>query len=154
MQGVESIDDGVYARSVRMVAHRGWIRVRNASEKRSLVVEVSQSLTPVLPALLGRVRNMFDLAARPDIICAQLMHDPVLAGSVARNPGLRVPGAFDGFELAVRAVLGQQITVKAATTLAGRFAGVFGEEIVPGSSVNRFAARRMCQCDELVALAR
>ena len=138
MKGVESIDDGVYTRSVQIGAHRGWIRVRNAGEKRSLLIEVTQSLTPVLPALLGRVRNMFDLSARPDIICAQLMHDPVLAASVAQNPGLRVPGAFDGFELAVRAVLGQQITVKAATTLAGRFAKVFGEEMVaPHAALDR-----------------
>ena len=57
------------------------------------------------------------------------MQDELLAESVARNPGLRVPGAFDGFELALRAILGQQITVKAATTLAGRFADAFGEPI-------------------------
>ena len=52
-----------------------------------------------------------------------------VADAVARNPGLRVPGAFDGFELAVRAILGQQITVKAATTIGGRFAEAFGEAI-------------------------
>jgi AraC family transcriptional regulator of adaptative response / DNA-3-methyladenine glycosylase II len=69
------------------------------------------------------------LSARPDLIAAQLMRDELLADAVARNPGLRVPGAFDGFELAVRAVLGQQISVKAATTLAGRFAEAFGEPV-------------------------
>lgn len=89
-------------------------------------MELTHSLTPALPALLGRLRNVFDLSARPDIIAAKLTQDPLLADMVTRNPGLRVPGAFDGFELAVRAILGQQIAVKAATTLAGRFVEAFG----------------------------
>jgi len=55
----------------------------------------------VLPALLGRLRQLFDLSARPDIIAAHLAREPLLAPAIARNPGLRVPGAFDGFELAV-----------------------------------------------------
>src|SRR4030095_79913 len=62
-------------------------------------------------------------------IAAHLMKDPLLRKSVAKNPGLRVPGAFDGFEMAIRAILGQQIPVKAATTVAGRFAAAFGEKI-------------------------
>ena len=57
------------------------------------------------------------------------MKDKRLRKSVTKNPGLRVPGAFDGFEMAIRAILGQQITVKAATTIAGRFAEAFGEKI-------------------------
>jgi AraC family transcriptional regulator of adaptative response / DNA-3-methyladenine glycosylase II len=97
------------------------------AEKRGLLVELTHSLTPVLPALLGRLRHVFDLSARPDIIAEQLGKDALLADVVARNPGLRVPGALDGFELATRAILGQQITVKAATTLAGRLVEGFGE---------------------------
>jgi AraC family transcriptional regulator of adaptative response / DNA-3-methyladenine glycosylase II len=130
MKGVESIHDGAYMRTVRLGAHTGWIRAAHVAQKRSIALEVTHSLTPVLPALLGRLRNMFDLGARPDIISSQLSLDPTLADSVAANPGLRVPGAFDGFELAVRAVLGQQITVKAATTIAGRFAEAFGDATV------------------------
>jgi AraC family transcriptional regulator of adaptative response / DNA-3-methyladenine glycosylase II len=95
-----------------------------------LVVEFTHSLTPVLPALLGRVRALFDLDARPDLIAAHLGRDPHLAAAVKAHPGLRVPGAFNGFELGVRAILGQQVTVKAATALAGRFVGAFGEPIV------------------------
>ncbi len=72
---------------------------------------------------------MFDLAARPDVIAAQLMQDVTLRKSVLQNPGLRVPGAFDGFEMAVRAILGQQITVQAATKIACRYAEAFGEKI-------------------------
>jgi AraC family transcriptional regulator of adaptative response / DNA-3-methyladenine glycosylase II len=74
-----------------------------------------------------RLAHLFDLSARPEAINSVLEKDPVL--QTQRVPGLRVPGAFDGFELAVRAILGQQITVKAATTLGGRFVEAFGEPI-------------------------
>src|SRR6185503_11723228 len=129
IRDVEFVTAESYARTVRLGKHSGWIKVTHAPEKRSLLVEFTHTLSPALPALLGRLRNLFDLAARPDIIAAHLMKDPWLRKSVAKNPGRRVPGAFDGFEMAVRAILGQQITVKAATTLAGRFAGAFGEKI-------------------------
>jgi len=129
MKGVEMVQDDAYLRTVRLGKHAGWIHVRHAPKKHTLLVELTHSLTPVLPALLGRLRHLFDLSARPDVIAAQLSQDSMLADRVARNPGLRVPGAFDGFELVVRAILGQQISVKAATTLAGRFAESFGEPI-------------------------
>ncbi|MDO9018617.1 MAG: AlkA N-terminal domain-containing protein [Deltaproteobacteria bacterium] len=129
LRGVERVDEGAYARTVRLGAHRGHVRVRHAPARRALLVEVSLSLTPALPALLGRLRGVFDLGARPDVVAAHLGADPRLAAAVARHPGLRVPGAFEGFELAVRAVLGQQVSVKAATTLAGRFAEAFGEAL-------------------------
>jgi len=73
-----------------------------------------------LPQVIARVRRVFDLAADPDMIGAHLSLDPVLAPLVTARPGLRVPGAWDGFELAVRAIFGQQITVPAATKLLGR----------------------------------
>lgn len=126
LKGAELVQDDAYLRTVRMGEHSGWIRVRHAPEQRALLVDVTHSLTPVLPALLGRLRHLFDLSARPDVIAAQLGQDPLLAGAVTRLPGLRVPGAFDGFEMAVRAILGQQITVKGATTLAGRFVAALG----------------------------
>lgn len=126
---VEWVTDEAYYRTVRIGKHRGWIAVRHAPEKRALTVEFTHSLTSILPALLGRLRNLFDLNARPDLISAHLMKDKRLKKQVGKNPGLRVPGAFDGFELATRAILGQQVTVKAATTLACRFAEAFGEKI-------------------------
>src|SRR6202041_1756385 len=73
-----------------------------------------------LPQLIAQVRRVFDLAADPDTIGAHLSLDPMLAPLVSARPGLRVPGAWDGFELAVRAIFGQQITVPAATKLLGR----------------------------------
>ena len=127
--GVELIQDGAYLRTVALGAHSGWLRVTHAPAKRALMVELTHSLTPALPALLGRLRHLFDLAARPDLIARRLASDPRLAGAVCANPGLRVPGAFDGFELAMRAILGQQVTVRAATTIAGRVVGAFGDPI-------------------------
>ena len=123
LAGVEWVTDDAYARTVRLGAHTGWIRVTRAKDGAALSLELAQSLTPALPALLRRVRALFDLEARPDVIARHLRKDRVLAPLVAANPGLRVPGAFDGFEMAVRAILGQQITVKAATTIAGRLDG-------------------------------
>lgn len=129
LKGAERVEEGEYLRTVRIGGHTGWIRVYHLPGRRALMVELARTLTPALPALLGRLRGLFDLSARPDIIASRLMRDRLLADTVANNPGMRVPGAFDGFELAVRAILGQQIAVKGATTLAGRFTEAFGEEI-------------------------
>jgi AraC family transcriptional regulator, regulatory protein of adaptative response / DNA-3-methyladenine glycosylase II len=130
LKGIEHVTDGAYARTVRLGDAKGWIRVTQSRTTHALKVEFTHSLTPVLPALLGRVRALFDLNARPDLIAGHLRNDPRLKPAVKANPGLRVPGAFDGFELGVRAILGQQITVKAATTIASRFVDAFGEPIV------------------------
>src|ERR1700727_101781 len=82
-----------------------------------------------LPAIIARVRRVFDLSADPVAIGAHLSQDPILAPLVAARPGLRVPGAWDGFELAVRAILGQQITVTAATALAGKLVRAYGQPL-------------------------
>lgn len=126
---VEHVTGSYYARTVRIGKYKGWIKVTHAPQKNGLLVELTSSLTPVLPVLLSRLRHLFDLSARPDKINAQLKTDKRLQQSISKNPGLRVPGAFDRFEMAIRAILGQQITVKAATTLATRFAQAFGEKI-------------------------
>jgi AraC family transcriptional regulator of adaptative response / DNA-3-methyladenine glycosylase II len=129
IKGVESVDNHSYARTVRLGEHTGWVRVTQSDKKHGLQVEFTHSLTPVLPALLRRLKNLFDLDAHPDLIAAHLEQDPRLRDSMTKDAGLRVPGAFDGFEMVVRAILGQQITVKAATTIGGRFAEAFGEAI-------------------------
>lgn len=140
MQGVEHVGDDAYHRTVHIGAHRGWVRVARAPDRDALRVELPHHLAPVLPAVLGRLRNLFDLAARPDVINATLGADPVLAAFVGRTPGMRVPGAFDGFELAVRAILGQQVSVKAATTFGGRFATAFGDAVdTPFASLEKTA---------------
>jgi AraC family transcriptional regulator of adaptative response / DNA-3-methyladenine glycosylase II len=105
----------------------------------------------MLPNLLGRLRRLFDLAARTDLIEESLARDAPLKVLIEASPGLRVPGAFDAFELAVRAILGQQVTVSAATTLAGRLAEAFGESIeTPVRGLHRLspAATTLASADE------
>jgi AraC family transcriptional regulator of adaptative response / DNA-3-methyladenine glycosylase II len=125
--GVEAVESGLYRRTVRMAAEDrdqlGWLEVGLSRKKPALRVSVSASLARALPPVLSRVKALMDLACHPDEVRRAL-------GPVAQaRPGLRVPGAFDGFELAVRAILGQRISVAAARTLAGRFAAAFGEPI-------------------------
>ncbi|MCW1874815.1 helix-turn-helix domain-containing protein [Erwinia sp. INIA-01] len=157
LQGVEYVDTDSYSRTVRLGPHCGWIQVRQKTAKNMLQVEFSHSLTPVLPALLRRLRNLFDLSARPDLIAAHLGQDPLLQPSLQAYPGLRVPGAFDGFEMAVRAILGQQITVKAAATLGGRFAMAFGDPFdcpLPQLTHLSPLAERVAECsiDDIASL--
>jgi AraC family transcriptional regulator of adaptative response / DNA-3-methyladenine glycosylase II len=138
LKGVEHVTDVSYGRTVQLGKAKGWIVATQSKKKHALIVEFTHSLTPVLPALLRRVRALFDLNARPDVIARHLREDPRLESVVKANPGLRVPGAFNGFEMGLRAILGQQVTVKAATTLAGRFVDAFGEPIVtPFTELNR-----------------
>jgi AraC family transcriptional regulator, regulatory protein of adaptative response / DNA-3-methyladenine glycosylase II len=140
LAGVEHVTDRSYARTVQLGKSRGWIRVAHAKKQHALTVEFTHSLTPALPALLSRTRALFDLDARPDVIAKRLRRDARLAPAVRANPGLRVPGAFSGFEMGMRAILGQQVTVKSATTVAGRIAETFGEPIVtPLPELNRLS---------------
>jgi AraC family transcriptional regulator, regulatory protein of adaptative response / DNA-3-methyladenine glycosylase II len=130
LTGIEDVTKDSYARTVQLGNAKGWIRVTHSKKQHTLLVEFTHTLTTVLPALLSRVRALFDLDARPDVIAKRLAKDARLARAVRANPGLRVPGAFNGFELGLRAILGQQVTVKAATTIACRFVEAFGESIV------------------------
>ena len=112
--------------------HMGWLRMHFDELRCQLVLQVSDSLRDILPLIIRRVRAMFDLDADPAAI-NQVLHSSFPAGD-----GLRVPGALDGYELAVQAVLGQQITVAAARTLAQRLADKFGEPIqTPWSELTR-----------------
>jgi len=121
--GVETVDAKQYRRTLCAGKAVGWIQVAPAPRRPALRVTTSTSLAGSLPGVLARVKHLFDLACRPDEIAAAL-------GPLAETrPGLRLPGAIDGFEIAVRAILGQQVTVRAATTIAGRFARAFGERI-------------------------
>jgi AraC family transcriptional regulator of adaptative response / DNA-3-methyladenine glycosylase II len=126
--GVESVSDGRYARTIGIGGERGVVVVEPA-EKNCLKATVRVANLRILPAVIARIRRVFGLAADPVAIGAHLSQDPALAPYVAARPGLRVPGAWDGFELAVRAILGQQISVAAATRLAGQIAALFGEKI-------------------------
>jgi len=138
--GIEHVTPEGYARTVQIGKAKGWIRITQSRKKHALVVEFPHALTPVLPSLLRRLRALFDLDARPDVIAAHLRKDGRLKPAVRASPGLRVPGAFSGFELGLRAILGQQVTVKAATTIASRFVDTFGEPILtPYPELNRLS---------------
>jgi AraC family transcriptional regulator of adaptative response / DNA-3-methyladenine glycosylase II len=127
--GVETVEDGVYRRTVAIGDRVGWIEVRRGADGRSVRARVARSLTGRLPAIAARVRAVFDLDARPDIVDAHLAADAALRAGLCARPGLRLPGAFDGAELAIRAVLGQQISVAAATTLARRLCEALGAPV-------------------------
>ena len=129
--GVETVrDDGTYTRTIDVDGARGSIHVR-PGRGNALEVRVRLTRLAALPAVIARTRRLFDLAADPQTIGAHLAEDPVLAPLVAARPGLRVAGAWDGFELAVRAILGQQVSVAAAAALAGRLVARYGETLDP-----------------------
>lgn len=123
--GVETVRGNVYWRSIALGDASGVLSVALAGKNRVNVTVRFPNLA-ALPTIIGRIRRVFDLSADPDTIGAHLALDPALAPLVAARPGLRVPGAWDGFELAVRAIFGQQITVPAATRLLGKLVQAHG----------------------------
>ncbi len=128
IEGVEAVLDGAYWRIVRASdgERAGWIKVENDPSHRRLAVTISPELFDDIPSVLARTRRLFDTDCVPGAIERGLADFYEHAGEAYRIPGIRVPCAFDGFEMAARAILGQQITVKAASTLAGRVAREFG----------------------------
>jgi AraC family transcriptional regulator of adaptative response / DNA-3-methyladenine glycosylase II len=134
--GVEAVQDGKYLRTVHLVTEEqkhmyGWICVSKPSHGDVLTVTVAASLLPVLPQILAKVRNLFDLHCEPDAVYEVLADMNKIRPGLC-VPGTRVPGCFDSYESTVRAVLGQQITVKAAGTLASRFAAACGTPVQTG----------------------
>ena len=129
IDGVETVDveAGTYARTLEWThagqTLRGWVGLRFVPERLQVAFEVSDALAPVLPALMARLRALLDLDADPQAI------DAVLGDSFPGRAGLRVPGTLNGFELGVRAILGQQITVQAARTLTTRVVQTLGEPL-------------------------
>jgi AraC family transcriptional regulator, regulatory protein of adaptative response / DNA-3-methyladenine glycosylase II len=126
--GVEAVAGGSYRRSIAFGGGRGVLAVAPAPGHR-VSVRLRFPEVTALPAIIARVRRVFDLAAEPLAIAAHLENDAALAPLARARPGLRIPGAWDGFELAVRAILGQQITVPAAVTLASRLVRAYGETL-------------------------
>jgi AraC family transcriptional regulator of adaptative response / DNA-3-methyladenine glycosylase II len=124
---VELVQDGAYFRTVRLsrqgTEYAGILEIRHDPAQRVLTARLSDTLIPVCPAVLERIRRLFDLDADTIGIGA------VLGPLAEARPGLRVPGSFCGFETAIRAILGQQVSVAAARTLAGRLAVHFGAPI-------------------------
>ena len=137
--GVEAVTETQYFRTIRMSGGMGSIGVRHDEAHRRLRVAVRMSSSEGLIEISSRLRQLFDLDADAFAIDQVLAQGDVLRGHVGGCPGMRVPGAFDGFETAVRAILGQQVSVKGATTVTGRVAERWGTRL----------PRRLAFCREL-----
>jgi AraC family transcriptional regulator of adaptative response / DNA-3-methyladenine glycosylase II len=138
--GVELVDATHYRRTVSIEDAAGWIEVSMHKSGTALNLQISPALGTRIGAVIARVKHLFDLGSAPAAVAELLREDSILQSAVKRIPGLRVAGAFDGFELAVRTVIGQQISVKGASTVAGRLAAEFGTPIVtPYPQLNRLA---------------
>ena len=125
ISGLEGVSDGRYWRTVFLDGIQGSLSIEPGPGN-ALRAGIRVSKLSIVPSIIARLRRVFDLAADPLAIAQHLSKDPLLAPLVEKRPGLRVPGAWDGFELAIRAVLGQQITVTAAVRLAARLVATYG----------------------------
>ncbi|HET7505166.1 MAG TPA: AlkA N-terminal domain-containing protein, partial [Kofleriaceae bacterium] len=123
---IERLDGERYVRSVAHDGQVGTVEIVHQPARDCLAVTIRFPGVRALPAIVARVRRVFDLGADVASIGAHLARDRLLAPLIARRPGLRVPGGWDGFELAVRAVLGQQVTVEAGRRLAGQLVQICG----------------------------
>ena len=129
---VECVTQDAYRRTVAIkkgeIIYSGWISVAHLPKRNALSATVASTLLPVLPQVLTRVRHLFDINCDPFPVHEKLETMNTISPGI-RVPGIRLPGCFDPFEMSARAVLGQQITVKAARTLASRLADCFGAKI-------------------------
>jgi AraC family transcriptional regulator, regulatory protein of adaptative response / DNA-3-methyladenine glycosylase II len=130
--GVEAVEESCYRRTISLNGQSGSLNVSLDEIGSALQVHISFPEPRWLFLIVERLRRMFDLGADPHEIATRLTVDPELATRTKAMPGLRVPGCWDGFELAVRAILGQQISVAGANTLAGRLVRAFGTPISGG----------------------
>jgi len=124
--GVEQVASGAYRRSFALGGRHGTLEVRHDETAHALEARIRFGEPLSLLPIVTRLRAMFDLAADSSVIAQHFCRDPLMGPLVEKYPGLRVPGAWDGFELAVRAILGQQVSVAAASTVAGQLARRFG----------------------------
>jgi len=129
LPGFEIVWDQRYVRVVELGDCVGSVEIAHAEDQSALRAIVRFPRLDLLPQIIARIRRLFDLGADPSAIGTALARDPQLAPLVAARPGLRVPGAWDAFEIAVRAMLGQQITVKAATRLGAGLVAKLGTPI-------------------------
>jgi AraC family transcriptional regulator of adaptative response / DNA-3-methyladenine glycosylase II len=147
--GVEVVEGGTYWRTIAHEGRLGTVEVRHEPARNNLAATIRFPCLRALPAILTRVRRVFDVGADIEAIGAHLSRDPFLAPLIARRPGLRAPGAWDGFELAVRAILGQQVTIAAARELAGRLVALCGEELPAADRVHPKLTRAFPDADRL-----
>lgn len=133
LPGVETVAGGKFKRLVKFDDEVGTVEVEPVLNERYCLLRVTNNLSPYLLSITERVKRIFDLKATPEIMTAELTDNDEMASLIAKYPGLRIPGAWDGFELAIRAILGQQISVKAATTFCQRLIEGYGEAASTGA---------------------
>jgi AraC family transcriptional regulator of adaptative response / DNA-3-methyladenine glycosylase II len=127
--GVEEIIDRQYRRTIAFPHSKGILEVELSAKKNALALHLSLDDLSDLSQIVQHCRNLFDLDADPAAINAILSDDPIMAPLIEAHPGLRIPGAIGGFELAARAILGQQVSVTGARTLAGRLVAAYGDHL-------------------------
>ncbi len=127
--GVEAVENGTYLRAIDWNGDCGTLAISRHPKNDCLVAVFAGDVSRHADALIAPLRRMFDLHAEPEAIRAHLSADPWLAPLVRNAPGLRVPGAWSAFELVVRTIVGQQVSVKAATTVVGRLVQRAGEHM-------------------------
>ena len=146
--GVEEVVDGTYRRALALENGGGLVEL--TPEERGVRCVLRLDDLRDLTAAVARCRRLLDLDADPEAVAAQLESDPVIGELASRRPGMRVPGCVDGFELAVRAIVGQQVSVAAARTVLGALVADYGEPInePSGTLTHRFpAADRLAEVD-------
>ena len=139
LPGVEEVENGRYRRSVAFPRSQGVIEIEPVERMHAVLIHLQLNDLGDLSLLVQRCRQLFDLDADPAAISSVLSLDPLLAPLIEAHPGLRIPGAIDGFELAVRAIVGQQVSVRGARTLLGRLVAATGEPLAePRGSLTHF----------------
>jgi AraC family transcriptional regulator of adaptative response / DNA-3-methyladenine glycosylase II len=133
--GVEAVEDDRYLRSISVNGNHGYLEVTLDEANGGLAARVQFGDPRSLFFITERIRAMFDLNADWTAIVQSLRSDPALARRIESDPGLRVPGCWNGFELTVRAILGQQVSVRGATTLAGRLVKAFGQPVTATAGI-------------------
>jgi AraC family transcriptional regulator of adaptative response / DNA-3-methyladenine glycosylase II len=136
VDGLEQVDDG-YTRTVRIGSAVGTLRVSHEARQHRLVAEFQLDRPAHLVQAAARVRDLFDLDAHPQRIAEHLALDARLRALVERDPGIRIPGCWDVFETVVRAIVGQQVSVQAATTVLGRLVQAYGEPLPASMTATR-----------------
>lgn len=129
IDGMEVVENGIYRRSLSSEEAHGTVAVAHVPSRHTLLATIEHPSIRALQAIVTCVRHLFDVGADVDTIAAHLSKDQTLAPLITSRPGLRTPGCWDGFELAIRAVLGQQVTVEAARRLGSKLVLLCGDPV-------------------------
>jgi AraC family transcriptional regulator, regulatory protein of adaptative response / DNA-3-methyladenine glycosylase II len=154
IEGMEVVEKGIYRRTVSHEEENGMVSVAHAPDRNALVATIQFPCVRALQAIVTQVRHLFDVGADVDTISSHLAKDQTLAPLIASRPGLRTPGCWDGFELAIRAVLGQQITVEAARQLGCKLVLMCGDPVKDASDPRLLRTFPSAHCLAMIDLSK